>query len=446
MEQFALRTLDDELGLYGPDIEIAVSVSEVLIQGSATFTPLNGVAPFRFHISLGGGRIDPSGVFTAGAVLGTNTITVTDATGNFGRAQINVSGGRGDGTFMGSVNYAATNDPTSIHSGDFTNDGIVDLVVGTDATTHRIRLFEGNGDGTFQAGTANTTDGGTRALTVGDINQDGNLDVVGAGNSNTFNLFRGNADATFMTRLDYTNGTNQHGIDAGDVDNDGLLDIVTANLGADMVTLWPGNGDGTFQTAVPFGAHNDPRHVLLSDFNYDGNLDVLSSNVALAPSINGGATLYPGNGDGTFQGGTELAAAGDSYQIGIGDFNGDRVLDILTFELAAGGDITLFLGNGDGSFYTGSVTTLPATGNTGRGGAACDYNGDGHMDLAVADSGNNTVVVLFGDGAGNFSVGPQLAAGGPTHMVHCRDLNDDDRMDLALVNFSSDQMRVFLGN
>ena len=44
---------------------------------------------------------------------------------------------------------------------------------------------------------------------------------------------------------------------------------------------------------------------------------------------------------------------------------------------------------------------------------AGDFNGDGKLDLAVANSGDNTVTVLLGDGTGGFSaaVGSPFAAG-----------------------------------
>src|ERR1035437_368774 len=40
-----------------------------------------------------------------------------------------------------------------------------------------------------------------------------------------------------------------------------------------------------------------------------------------------------------------------------------------------------------------------------------DFNGDGKIDLAVANSGSNTVSVLLGDGSGGFGVKTDFATG-----------------------------------
>lgn len=435
------------LGLLGQfaGLDVRASSGIVLTYESVPFSVAGGTPPYSFRVSRGGGAITASGIYTSGAVLGTNTITVVDAAGLTGSASVTVSGGTGNGTFQTSLSYASFDAPHSLQSGDFTNDGVLDLAVGTsNGGAQEIRIYAGNGDGTFQAGTSNPVGAGVRSVTTGDFNSDGNLDVAGGTTSNRFSAFLGNTDVSYQPRVDYAHTAQPLGVRAGDMDNDGVLDIVSGDFNGDAISFWKGNGDGTFQNAATFGALNAPRNIELSDINNDGSLDIIASNLSGAPSVNPGATVFAGNGDGTFQTGIENVAAADVRNVILGDFNGDASVDIVTLP-NSGSNITVFLGSGNGLFQAGMAYTVTGAG-VNRAGAACDFNGDGRIDLALGDRTNNEVTILFGDGAGSFAAGPQLSAPSDPHGVHCRDLNRDGIMDIAMASFGSDTLRVFLGN
>ena len=81
---------------FGPStstIRIIPSSTTVLQAGNFTFTTLGGSAPFTWTSSniLVGTIIAGTGVFTAGAIAGTITITVTDAVGDTATASVTVS-------------------------------------------------------------------------------------------------------------------------------------------------------------------------------------------------------------------------------------------------------------------------------------------------------------------------------------------------------------------
>src|SRR5439155_23534586 len=72
-----------------------------------------------------------------------------------------------------------------------------------------------------------------------------------------------------------------------------------------------------------------------------------------------------------------------------------------------------------------------------------DFNGDHHPDLAVLNSGDRTVSVLLGDGSGDFSAAsgsPYAAlsdpAFSPTSMV-TGEFNGDSHLDLAIAGLWS---------
>src|SRR5262245_51224974 len=74
------------------------------------------------------------------------------------------------------------------------------------------------------------------------------------------------------------------------------------------------------------------------------------------------------------------------------------------------------------------------------GAAAADFNGDGRLDLAAANSGNNTVSVLLGNGDGTFQAARTYAAPNPQSVL-AADLNGDGKTDLVTLGPS-----VLLGN
>src|SRR5207244_7197447 len=97
-------------------------------------------------------------------------------------------------------------------------------------------------------------------------------------------------------------------------------------------------------------------------------------------------------------------------------------------------NVAVLLGNGDATFQTaisyGAGGTPPppyaATGVLAIG----DFNGDGKVDLAVANSGG--ISVLSGKGDGTFQNAVNYATGGSASSVVVGDFNGDGKPDLAV--------------
>jgi hypothetical protein len=73
-----------------------------------------------------------------------------------------------------------------------------------------------------------------------------------------------------------------------------------------------------------------------------------------------------------------------------------------------------------------------------------DLDGDGNSDLAVANSGSNTISVLLGTGTGSFGAKTELTTGNNPQTAVIADFNGDGKPDLATANAGSDTVSVLL--
>lgn len=256
-------------------------------------------------------------------------------------------------------------DGASPNVGDFTNDGIPDLVAAI-LVDNTVVVLPGNGDGTFQTprvfqvGASLGSFGAARDSEVADLNGDNNLDIA-----------------------------------------------VTNSASADISVLL-GRGDGTFEIQRRFDAVLNASEIEIADVDGDGILDALVTDAQ--PGRQGVISVLLGRGDGTFQPQQILDTTldGGAQQIFIADFNNDGIGDIYLVPESVS-VVEIQEGRGDGTFGEPIRHSTPGIGNGGR---PVDLNGDGNLDLLIGVLTSDTVIVMFGKGDLTFEEPQLFSAGG----------------------------------
>jgi hypothetical protein len=133
---------------------------------------------------------------------------------------------------------------------------------------------------------------------------------------------------------------------------------------------------------------------------------------------------------------------GPSGEVAVGDFNGDGKPDLAVTN-SGNNTVEILQGNGDGTFQSVAVYFA---GDEPTAVAVADFNGDGEPDLAVESTITGEVYVLLGIGDGTFQTARNYFAGSRADSIAVGDLNGDHRPDLAVTNRYSDSMSVLLNN
>jgi VCBS repeat protein len=280
---------------------------------------------------------------------------------------------------------------------DFNGDGIVDLA-STSSTpavgAKPIVVALGKGDGTFNAPRSSGTNGGV--LAVGDFNKDGKLDLIANVNDATdmpVKILLGRGDGTFSAPIQIGSAValaTTFAI-AADFDGDGNLDVGVGFLDEaddDSVVIYQGHGDGTFSDVVArlhTGMASFPAGAVTADLNRDGKPDVVVANhwgKSLSIFVNHGSFMFSASDRPLGRGANDVTAV---------DLNGDGRLDLIVAE-------SLSVDAADPNFEDGSIDVLPGKGDgtfgvgesysTGFGAwrvVTGDFNRDGILDVATAN-------------------------------------------------------------
>jgi hypothetical protein len=324
---------------------------------------------------------------------------VATANATFGPSTMAVFLGKANGQFQSPVSYPAGYFTSGIVTGDFNNDGILDIAAmnqGDTGADGDVDLYLGNGDGTFQTALDHGVGGLPVAIAMGDFNRDGILDYVTIDYfANMALVSLGNGDGTFQSPVSYQVGSGPYSIATADFNGDGFSDLAVVNDNVNTVSVLLGRGDGTFRAQQFYSTGNQVEFVITGDLNHDGKPDMVVAN--FADSTVG---VLLGNGDGTFQTQVPYAVGSNDSGIAIADLNGDGLPD-LAVSYFHPSQLGVLIGKGDGTF--GVVTNYNTGQSQGYELSVADLNGDGAPDL-ISDDLNSSISVLLNQTQANASL------------------------------------------
>jgi hypothetical protein len=197
----------------------------------------------------------------------------------------------------------------------------------------------------------------------------------------------------------------------GDVDGDGSPDLITGGGYDDLQSvpdrLWLNDGAGAFTASTLLPAGKGLTHGLeLADLDSDGDLDlVIACGQEAHLSVPGGLDRMLFNlGGGTFfesQNFDDLpwnAPDASTQRIRPGDVDGDGDLDLFVVRGSPAASNVLLLNDGHGEFEDVSAThLLPLHADNSQDATFADIDGDGDLDLLVANSVIGTPASDSGD-------------------------------------------------
>lgn len=222
-------------------------------------------------------------------------------------------------------------------------------------------LYHNNGDGTFtdvsdRSGISKPSQNyGLGALT-GDFNQDGRIDIYVACDQTPSILYMNNGDGTFTEEAllrgvaldDNGKALSGMGVASADYDGDGRPDIFRSNFSDERETLYRNRGKGDFDdVTVSAGLAHNTRFVGWGcgffDFDNDGWQDLLLVNGHVFPEVDrlkldihykDRAILYRNEGAGKFSDISESAGPGilerhSARGAAFGDIDNDGAVEIL---------------------------------------------------------------------------------------------------------------------
>ncbi len=367
--------------------------------------------------------LNNTGRFTV-TINSDNNLVITSNTAGRAVAE-DVNSGVGIETIhegQGLATYTGGGIQASAATGDFNEDGLIDIVTGSGGAYLRLN----QGDGNFGPATAITmaTSGYSVSVISTDLNGDDHLDLVTANwLGQSIGIRYGNGNGTFQALSTFTVNSWTTGVTAADIDNDGDIDIGIANGGASTMQVVENLGGGTLALKNTYAGVANNGYFNFSDINRDGYVDMLGIGTHPYIRLN--------NGNGTFGAGVTYTTPAGTANVKAGDLNGDGWQDLVIGTNA--GNLEVRLNDGAGNL---GAATAYAVGGTPAGIALADFNDDGALDIGAANYATGAFSLRYNNGDGTFGSATTYSGVTNPSVAEAADLDGDGHQDMMTVSYT----------
>lgn len=326
---------------------------------------------------------------------------------------------------------------------DLNGDGKLDIAV-IDHNDVDASVLYNNGDGTFAAAVRLAVGGGPTRVSAADVNGDGRADLIVANDLGDTAVVLSRGARLLAAGRNYPTGTvdpndtfytpSQAAIAIGDLTGDGKPDVLVSPTipGNAGMRILPNLGAGLLGAPVSadVAVSFNPGVMEIVDLNGDGKADVVNGDSYPCVSLNGG--------DGTFMPPSCYTDLDGAYPlaVAIGDVNGDSRPDLVSVRA---GTIRVLTNAGSGTFTDFSQTRAPS--RYVWSAKLADLSGDGRPDLVIANGGTpgktGSVDVLANDGTGRFTSWLSMSAGSSPAALATADFDGDGHIDIAVANIQN---------
>ena len=398
---------------------------------------------------------------------------------------------------VANITHADPNDPAKdvIDPIDFNGDGNSDFAEVEAGSAHQVTVWLRQADGSYAPPVQFSLTSVITDLAVADMNGDGKPDLIVAAGGSVYVYTNDGVilhDQETTPRLSFTlaatlssAGDTLQKVAVTDLNGDGLMDILATSTFSDpaqnnmnvghVVVFMQAQGTNNFAVGVtytlPFAAGGAGAIATGPLLNADFIPDVVVSDPNGTSLI-----ILPGNGDGTLSVDTDPSHTNLAVQellthtavaIALADVDGDGRRDIFTAGYGyfavntnpAANHLTAgFLHNNGRGFDAAGAWEVDSMASASAQPiptdlAVGDFNLDGTLDVAVANSINGGVAVLLGsvnrDSSGAFlslffTSPASVTAGAHTQTVSAANVDGDNKLDLVAGNIDSADVTVIL--